>query len=261
MIGAEGAAITSIETWRLHAAPKGGDAQWVDGRSAKELAKAWCATAPVEPPRDLARLLDSHQLTRGLCASEAYPELRTDLRGEARGPRVHDILIVGTTGRGRVVVGVEAKADEAFDRTLADRWAAAQRTLQAGNATNWPARLARLTPALFAAEATDAGGEFNQELSHIPYQLISALAGTLIEAERRRAVLAVLAVHVFATNRTRPEILAENKRVFSGFAAFVTESDPTEIVDGQLYGPFTVPGGGGIPSIPALIGSVTTTVA
>ena len=45
LTGAGDTRITSVETWRAHAAPKGGDVQWVEGRSAKELAKAWCVRA------------------------------------------------------------------------------------------------------------------------------------------------------------------------------------------------------------------------
>lgn len=59
MIGSAASEITSVESWRPHAAPRGGDRHWVDGRSVKELAKAWCANARVEPLADFIRLLVS----------------------------------------------------------------------------------------------------------------------------------------------------------------------------------------------------------
>lgn len=258
MVGGGGALITSVESWRAYAAPKGGDLQWVDGRSAKELAKAWCLGARIEPPLDFVRLLESHEQTRDLRLLEGYPEWKTGLRGERRGPRVHDLLLVGKTPERRVVIGVEAKADEAFDRTLQERWSNAQARLLRGEATNWPARLRRLTSALLGLEAVSSDGTFNPEVADVPYQLVSALAGTLIEAEERSADLAVLAVHVFATSRTRIDVVAKNKKVFATFVERVAGIPDGTLEDGRLYGPFAVPGGGGIPNSPVLIGTVTS---
>src|SRR5260221_14788458 len=106
LIGSGSSEIRSVEGWRKFAAPKGGDRQWVDGRSAKELAKAWCASGLVEAPAEFLRMLRSHELTRELSLLEGYPEWKTDLRGELRGPRNHDLLLIGKSAERRVVVGV-----------------------------------------------------------------------------------------------------------------------------------------------------------
>jgi hypothetical protein len=254
----DGGSITSVEEWRERGAPAGRDLHWVDGRSAKELAKAWCASGAVAVPADLSALFASHPTLTGLELREGFAELKTDLRGEQRGPRNHDLLLVAEADVGRVVIGIEAKADESFDRTLAERWVTAQATVARGEATNWPARLERLARALLGVEAVSSAGDFNEEVADVPYQLVSALAGTLIEAEEREAVLAVLVVHVFATERTRPEVVEANKKVFARFVERVAHVPLDDVADGRLYGPFTVPGGGAIPSIPALIGIVTT---
>jgi hypothetical protein len=253
--------ISTVDEWRLHGAPKGGDRQWVDGRSAKELAKARCSGGEIVVPLDMARLLASHPSLHALELRSGYAEHKTRLRGERRGPRVHDLLLAGETPRGRVVIGVEAKADETFDATLGERWATAQATLERGEPTNWPVRLRRLCLALLGVDAVSPAGTLEDAVATVPYQLLSALAGTLIEADERNAELAVLAVHVFATDRTRPEIVATNKQVFASFVERVTSVPAAEVEDGRLYGPFDVPGGGGIPQIPTLIGVVTTRAA
>ena len=258
LTGAGGAAITTVKEWRRYAPPKGGDVHWVDGRSAKELAKAWCGLGDVCVPADFRRLLNSHDCTRGIRLVDGYPEWKTGLRGEQRGPRVHDLLLVGEVGDRKVVVGVEAKADETFGGTASEGWAAAQATLAREEATNWPTRLARLIRALLGVEAVSEDGTLNPEVVDVPYQLVTALAGTLIEAEGREADLAVLAVHVFATAQTQEAVIAENKQAFAKFAERVTGTRAADIADGQLYGPFCVPGGGGIPRGPALIGVVTS---
>jgi hypothetical protein len=82
LLGSGGVTITSVETWRQLAAPRGKDSQWVDGRSAKELATGWCVTGAVCPPAEFAKLLDSHDLTRDAQHLEGYAEWKTGLRGE-----------------------------------------------------------------------------------------------------------------------------------------------------------------------------------
>jgi hypothetical protein len=98
-------------------------------------------------------MLLQHPLLAGLSLTAGYAEHRTHLRGERGGPRVHDLLLVGEANIGTVVIGVEGKADEAFDRPLRDRWKTAQMTLSSGEATNWPERLDRLSRGLLGEPA------------------------------------------------------------------------------------------------------------
>ena len=57
-----GTDITSLEAWSALAPPAGGDRHWVDGRSAKELARRFMGG--VVPP-EVARVLDSHTALAG----------------------------------------------------------------------------------------------------------------------------------------------------------------------------------------------------
>ncbi len=255
--------IRSLEDWLEAAPPKGGRAQWKPLRSAYELARAWCATGEAVPPRDFAEMLAQHPLLEGLELLEGWAEYKTDLRGENRGPRVHDLLVVGRCHVGLVLIGVEAKADEAFDRPLQERWDEVQRTLEKGGRTNWPDRLSRLAPALLGEPAESVTGVLNPAIADVPYQLLSALAGTLIEAEDREAAVAVLVVHVFSSSATRGDLLTRNRDAFASFVSRMTGIDPRDVVDGELYGPLSVPGGADtrIPShIPVLIGELTTEI-
>jgi hypothetical protein len=254
--------IRSLEEWFDLAGPQGGRDQWVPLRSAFELARAWCPeNAGAMAPAGFLTMLTDHPLLEGLELREGFAEHETPLRGEHRGPRVHDLLLIGTCSEGRVVIGVEGKADEAFDRPLKKRWAEAQATLARGKATNWPARLERLARALLGVEATSAKDELNAEIEEIPFQLLSALAGTLIETEERDAQLAVLVAHVFTSTATRPELVEQNRASFANFVGRLGDVQESDVEDGKLYGPFLVPGGEGtrIPShIPVLIGELTT---
>ena len=53
----DGKPIRSVEDWFRFAPPKRGAEQWRDGRSAKELARAWFRCPEASPPAELNRLL------------------------------------------------------------------------------------------------------------------------------------------------------------------------------------------------------------
>src|SRR4051794_29362209 len=106
----ESTTIHSVEDWYDFAPPMGRRKHWKDGRSAKEVAKAWCTVKGIAAPAELLALLRSHPSTFGFRLATVIPECRTHLRGESGGPRRHDLVLFGTASAGRVLVGVEAKA-------------------------------------------------------------------------------------------------------------------------------------------------------
>ena len=67
--------------------------------------------------------------------------------------------------------------------------------------------LGRLAPALLGVDATTPDGHLNPAIAQVPYQLLSALAGTLIEAEDRGAKLAVFVAHTFKTAKTTDALI------------------------------------------------------
>src|SRR4051812_14992171 len=83
--------IRTLEEWFSHAPPKGGRKQWVPLRSAYQLAEAWCGTGAAVAPIEFLRMLTDHPLLNDLALLEGWAEHKTDLRGEQRGPRVHDL--------------------------------------------------------------------------------------------------------------------------------------------------------------------------
>ena len=75
----DGKPIQSVDDWFRFAPPKRGAEQWRDGRSAKELARAWFRCPEASPPAELNRLLASHPALNGLVVEEAVPECSFDL--------------------------------------------------------------------------------------------------------------------------------------------------------------------------------------
>jgi hypothetical protein len=248
--------ITSLEQWRDFAPPFAGPKHWVDGRSAKETAKACCADGIAAPPALLA-LLDSHPCTSEMQVATVLPEWRTSLTDRG-GPRRHDLLLLGTARGQRTVVGVEAKTDEPFDDPLARRVRKAQALLDRGTPTRQLDRLDLLTRAAFGKSAL-ANGEIRPELARVPYQLLAGLAGTLIEASARGAGVAAFCVLGFRHEQLDHVKLEGNS---NGFSVFLQQlaGEQVEPVDGQLSGPHVVPGADGITGGEILVGAVTQTL-
>lgn len=106
-----GAPINCVEDWKRLAPPKA-EGQWVEGRSAFEVAHAWCSTGTPAVPSELQLLLESRSETRGLILDEVMPEHRIPFDGHGGEPRNADLALVGHTSSSKVVIMIEAKAHE-----------------------------------------------------------------------------------------------------------------------------------------------------
>jgi hypothetical protein len=245
LFGTDKEEITSLKSWFSHAHPEGGLAQWRDGYSAKEQAKAWLRPGrpalPEEWREAIGDLLGETDQIYG------RPEHETRL-DRFSGPRHHDLLACGrVAGAMTSVIGVEAKACEGFDGTVGDRRSAAAPSKKR-------ARCNLLSRALFDRPVMDeASGELlDVELAGHGYQLWTAAVGTLIEAQRRGAATAVLVVHQFrpadagaarlgGDNRDWDSALSANNAALSAFTDALKEaggmSHATEFVEAgtRLY--------------------------
>lgn len=119
IMGAGGQQICSVDDWFHVAPPKRKDYHWKEGRSAKELAKAFCALGVPAVPTELLNLLSSCDQLGDVRLTKAWPEHNIPLDSSGRGPRNADLAAVGTGKAGKIAVTIEAKADERFDDTIA----------------------------------------------------------------------------------------------------------------------------------------------
>ncbi len=176
-----GQPILSLADWK-RLAPPASPMHWREYRSAFELAHAWTEG-------DAAHRLDESLASREELANahvnRAIAERKAAFDDIPGGARNHDLLAVADMSTGRLVIGIEAKADETFDRDLTSFRAAARRR-QAN--TRAPERLDRLTRAFFDSTLDD-----EPTLGEMRYQLLAALAGTLADAKEFAAAAAVLA--------------------------------------------------------------------
>jgi hypothetical protein len=236
IVGRDGKPIKSLRDWFQHAPPAGSRRQWVDGYSAKESAKAWLCRQghPAVPAEILAALRAAG--TSDIQSMIVRPELETRLDGfgpRGKGNRNHDVLAIGTRSTGgKVVIGIEAKACEDFDGVVGTRAVTSGRS-------NKPARLNLLSRALFGQDVCDVEKRvvLNADLASHGYQLWTAAVGTLIEADKHQAEMAVFIVHQFfpdpldapppGDRRDWATALANNDEAFTSFVAALAEGDAT----------------------------------
>ena len=241
LFGPDGVEIEDLDPWFLHAPPEKGLAQWKDGYSAKEQAKAWLRPGspaiPDELWSEISGFLDGE-------VDEFYgrPEHTTRLDNYSRA-RQHDLFgCARRDGATLLVVGVEAKACEGFDGLVVDRATAAA-------PSNKRARCNLLSRALFGRDVLDeqTGAILDENLSRHGYQLWTAAVGTVIEAQKRAMAEALLVVHQFVPHDISAVGVAGDKRDWAtaltanaeAFDAFATElhasgskSHDTEFVQG-----------------------------
>ncbi len=228
--GRSGEVINSLQDWRVLATPAS-EKHWKDGRSAKELARAWMSGAGKDA---LVELFETNDDLRGLQIHQAVAAAQVAFDQFPGGKRNHDLLIRGECAAGQVTIGLEAKADETFGETIAAYRRKALKIRDAGNATNAPERLEHLLNDVALISL-----DLNPTFGDLRYQLFSDVAGTLAAVEQPNAV-AVFVVHEFATAETSAKKRAQNKLAFARFVGDVTGAVPRD-EDWWLLGPFGVP--------------------
>lgn len=194
-----------------------------------ELARAWFVSSMPRCPREVANLLASHPRTAGVTLLEGIPEHVTTLpeRGEGRN---HDLVLLGRGADGGVVISVEAKVDESFGETIGSYWNKGRRSAAP---TRAPERIEALLSMVFGPAAHPDADPWRG----LRYQLLTAVAGTAIEACRRRADTAVVVVHELQTENLDAENVAVNAEHLQTFVGVLLALPASDVVHGRLYGP------------------------
>lgn len=225
--------IASIEEWFVKCPPAGKIKHWVDGRSAKETARHWVNTIPAE----FTQLIKCRKLTLELCS----PEYNSSFDGYKGNVRNHDLLILAKDGQqNNAVISVESKVDETFDKYVNEYLNAVDEKKKKGEPTNAGKRLEDVLAALFQKSIQVSNGKLR-------YQLLSAVAGTLADAQRQKAKQAIFVVQTFISQNMSSVIHRQNQRDLDYFVELISDGKNKIIHDGDLLGPFRVPGNKYIP--------------
>jgi len=240
--------IYTVDDWFRLAPPSGGAKHWVDGRSAKELAKAWCSRASGPAvPIELQELLSTHPDIDGAVILEAIPEHKVVFDGIPGEPRNADLVCIAERANQRIAISIEAKAGETFGDLVA-------KVLSTPPPSRRPERLEGLCQALLGREPGDVPG-----IGVLRYQLFHGVAGALAYAGQVNASHALFVVHEFVTSSAKTEQLEANERDLYNFRKLLAPGAAT--LGQRLYGPVCVPGNEHIPGkIPLYLGKIRTEI-
>lgn len=236
-----GVNISSIEEWKLNSPPASKVLHWQKGRSAYELAHSWLAGGQPQVPSALTELLDSHIDLLGFEAEWAVPEYETKLDQFRGNGRNHDLIILGAVNAKRTLIAIEAKVDETFgDLVRVDE----ARSIKNKPRSKAPERIRQLTQAVLG----------NKDAVGLRYQLIHAVAGTVIEARKQEASQAVFVICEFVPSSGKTKKAMQNE---VDYQAYLKQLIGLEVEKGQLVGPVMLPGGGLVPAdMPLYIGKI-----
>jgi hypothetical protein len=238
--------IRSVEDWFMYAPPKTGERHWKDGRSEKELARSWFRKQFASPPEEMQVLLERAFQTE-IAFYEAKPECVIKLDEFAREHRNCDLVVFCNVSAKRMVINVEAKADEPFGRVIGEYY-----DRKTGSGSKMRARIRQISLALL-------GREPNEAVRNLRYQLLHAAVATLVEAATSGAELGLFLVHEFWSTGLNRNNLAQNSADWENFVHAFPELAAARIEKNQILGPISVPGGGRVPhSVPLYFGKLIT---
>jgi hypothetical protein len=230
--------IQNVEDWFRLAAPKKGASQWKDGRSAKELAKAWCGRKNSTcPPEEFLHLITPLVNADQLADAIGWPEYKVPIDNLDGEPPNIDLAIVSDGLFGRTAICVEAKADESFGKYTLDTHDAAVHRIEQGEKTGALKRLLHLEENLLPEPSADLPGR-----AEIRYQLLTGTAATLALAKSHQASVAVFVVHEFSfVDHVDETKLRQNKIDLDRFISRLSRGSTTSIREGVLLGPLSPP--------------------
>jgi hypothetical protein len=227
-----GEEIRTVRDWGRHAKPAR-ETHWKKGRSAMELARSWTGD---HGPEALTSLLDQVTGTAGFEAKLGVAEAQTRF-DEFRGPRNHDLLLIGEAAGGKTVVSIEGKVDESFGQTLGGYRSAARRKIGRNQPTNALKRLQGLTQAI---AGWDAGA--SPRRLELRYQVFTAVAGAVAAAVDEDADQAVLCIHELRTKAVDEEKRKQNDADLRNFLAVAFDEIPRGD-ESWIVGPLKLHGG------------------
>lgn len=161
------------------------------------------------------------------------PEFISSFDEYRGGTRNHDLLIIAERNdKENVVISVESKADETFDRLVSEAIRDAKRAKLENQNSRKVERVEGLRLALF--------GEIEPQQLTLRYQLLTAVAGTIAEAVEHEAKKAVFLVQTFVSGETDKDKQKENAQDLDAFIVQFSKGAFTVVPENQLIGPFRV---------------------
>jgi hypothetical protein len=214
--------ICTVNDWFNNCPPANPKKQWVDKRSALEMARFWIDS---QKQNDFLAFLQ--KVKKDISFDYAIPEIATKF-DPYRNPRKNDLLIYANDKNDKILVSIEGKSDEPFgDNYVYTEWI---ESLLEKRATNESKKMERL---IGLYNRFDNKAEFLE----LRYQLTYWLAGAIEEAIRNKIVSVFLIVQEFHSDITKNQKITLNASDFDYFFRFISNDRYQEVSKNEIRGP------------------------
>lgn len=234
----KGKYITDIATWFSYAPPKGGKRHWKCGYSAKEFARSFFSSSGGKGalPTELEALLATRFNPPFKVKGEPERIVRIDaLKG---GQPNLDLAAVVSHSSGVVALAIEAKVEEPFGSTIAEKLASKKTGKDPSPGTR--ERIETLRKALCPSLSRD-GSPFLK----LRYQLLYGVAAALCHAKAQGCPAAIYVA--YTVGKPSAEKWTDNQKAYCDLLSALGAASPDRIHEGELFGPVTVNGNDYIP--------------
>ncbi len=196
--------IATIDEWKDKCPPQGKDKQWQDFRSAKENAKYWLENHYTETSlyKNLINVLGNE-----IEFEKAAPEYELKFDNYGKG-RQTDLLIIGNYNNTKIAIGVEAKADEPYDKYIYEKIISSALEIQKNAKSNQLNRIFEIKNKFRFIE---------NEFYFLRYQLAVAILGLTNYAIENDIDLIVLYTLIFSSSKTSKNKEKTNQEDLSRF--------------------------------------------
>jgi hypothetical protein len=213
--------IHDLEDWFKFCPPEGKEKQWVDYRSAKEMARFWLNKDNHENfKRFICRKIDAFEF------DYIVPEYLSKFDSFGK-PRQHDLLI--SEKNNQTIITVEGRADEPFGNlTFGENF---KNTIDEKLLNGDSKALDRMIN-LYQHYFKD-----NSAVLSIMYPLAYWFAGSLIDAIKFDTENIIMVLQEFRSGATTAEKLQNNHVEFDKFIEFISEGEYKTTPDKNIVGP------------------------
>lgn len=239
--------IQGIEDWEMYGEPAE-KKHWKVGRSAYEIAKSWLPDNKPGMPGELAKIIVD-KFGENLVVEKAIVEKKTFFSDTPRGPRNHDLLLHAKIGDKYVIIGIEGKERESYDKML---------SIKFNDATSpnskLPFRISDFCRSIL-------NHKYHENFKDLRYQFLSGVAGVAQEVKENKADFGLFIVQQIKTQDTPLKAVLKNESDFKHFMKLLDENNSHDFTgenNSGIWGPFNISESKIVPSTKMYIGKFYT---
>ncbi len=217
--------ITTLKEWELAFYTSYKAHQWKQkDRSAYQTAIHWLLTIPVE----FNELIKNLNIKINVISPEHITPL-DDFKGNSRN---HDLCLLGKNTKNEpIIICIESKVDEPFGKEIGLYYQEIQDKKAKNLPSNADSRIDSLCEVFFKSPNS-------KRVRFIKYQLLTAIAGTIAEAEINKVKTAYFFVQTFLSNNMDSKKHRQNQRDLDYLIKILSNNKVGILHSGEIVGPF-----------------------